>query len=114
MYAKDSARPSSHLPSMAPGFDQLSVDDFGPEEDEIDFSDLEAKYRDIREDQGFDNFVVVDGLPIVTEEQKPKLVKFLLKSLNKVGTVKDGEDSVHMPITESGKSEGYAAYTQES
>lgn len=89
---------------MAPGFDQLTLDD--DYEGEIDFSDLEEKYRDIREDQGFDNFVVVDGLPIVTEEQKPKLVKFLLKSLVKVGQVKEGEESVHMPIGDNGKSEG--------
>ena len=91
---------------MAPGFDQLSDNDFPPEMDEIDFGDLEEKYRDLREDQGFDNFVVVDGLPIVTEEQKPKLVKFLLKSLNRVGQVKEGDESVHMPIGDNGKSEG--------
>lgn len=78
---------------------------------EIDFTDLEEKYRDLREDSGFDNFVVVDGLPVVTEEQKPKLVKFLMKSLNKVGQVKDGDDSVYMPIGDNGKSEGYAAHT---
>lgn len=84
----------------------MTDNDFPPEMDEVDFSDLEEKYRDLREEQGFDNFVVVDGLPIVTEEQKPKLVKFLLKSLNRAGTVKNGEDSVHMPIGSSGKSEG--------
>lgn len=89
---------------MSPGFDQLSLED--EYEGEIDFSDLEEKYRDIREDQGFDNFVVVDGLPIVTEDQKPKLVKFLMKTLNKVGQVKDGEESVYMPIGDNGKSEG--------
>lgn len=91
---------------MAPGFDQLSDRDFPPGEDEIEFSDLEEKYRDIREDQGFDNFVVVDGLPVVNEEQKSKLVKFLLRTLNKAGQVKEGEDSVHMPLADNGKSEG--------
>lgn len=89
---------------MPPGFDQLSVED--DYDGEIDFTDLEEKYRDLREDSGFDNFVVVDGLPVVTEEQKPKLVKFLMKSLNKVGQVKDGDDSVYMPIGDDGKSEG--------
>lgn len=91
---------------MAPGFDQLSDHDFPPEMDEIDFSDLEEKYRDLKEEQGFDNFVVVDGLPIVTEEQKPKLIRFLMRSLNRAGQAKEGEDSVYMPIGDNGKSEG--------
>lgn len=42
----------------------------------------------------------------MTEEQKPKLVKFLLKKLNAVGRIKDGEDSVFMPMNEQGSSEG--------
>ena len=49
---------------------------------------------------------VIDGLPIVNNEQKPKLVKFLLKRLNTVGRIKDGEDSVFMPMGDQGQSEG--------
>lgn len=90
---------------MAPSFDQISEQDLA-EIEGIDFSDLEEKYRDIKEDQGFDNFVVIDGLPVVHEAQRPKLIKFLLKSLNRVGHVKDGEDGVYMPIGENGQSEG--------
>jgi len=59
----------------------------------------------VRLEQGLDSFVVIDGLPVVTEEQKPKLVKFLLKKLNSVGKTK--EDAVFMPLNDNGNSEGY-------
>ncbi len=49
--------------------------------------------------------MVVDGLPIVPEESKPKLVKFVVKKLNAVGKVK--EDGFFMPVNDQGKTEGY-------
>jgi translation initiation factor 3 subunit B len=42
---------------MAPSFDQLSDHDLEPEEDEIDFSDLQEKYN-VHLEQGLDTFVV--------------------------------------------------------
>ncbi|KAK5050948.1 Translation initiation factor 3 subunit b [Exophiala bonariae] len=92
---------------MAPGFDQLSDHDYQDEEDNIDFSDLKERY-DVRMEEGLDTFVVIDGLPIVTEEQKPRLIKFLLKRLNTVGRIKDGEESIYMPMSDAGSSEGFA------
>lgn len=50
---------------------------------------------------------MIDGLPVVNNDQKPKLVKFLTKRLNSVGRIKDGDDSVYMPMNEQGMSEGY-------
>ena len=48
---------------------------------------------------------MIDGLPLVEEGNKQKLVKFLLKKLNSVGKTK--EDAVFMPMNENtGKSEG--------
>ncbi|KAH8900945.1 eukaryotic translation initiation factor 3 subunit B [Thozetella sp. PMI_491] len=93
---------------MAPSFDQLreadlDEDDFDMEE--VDISDLREKYE-VQLEQGYDAFVVVDGLPSVTEDQKPKLVKFLLKKLNSVGRTR--EDSLHMPMGEDGKSLSFA------
>ncbi|ERS95666.1 translation initiation factor 3 subunit B [Sporothrix schenckii 1099-18] len=94
---------------MAPSFDHLreaDLDDDEYDEDEVDISDLRAKYE-VQLEQGFDTFVVIDGLPVVTEEQKPKLVKFLLKKLNTVGRAR--EDSIEMPMKgEDGKSLGFA------
>ena len=89
---------------MAPSFDHLreaDIDDDEFNEDEIDISDLREKFE-VQLEMGYDTFVVIDGLPEVTEDQKPKLVKFLLKKLNTVG--KTREDSIYMPMGEDGKS----------
>ena len=94
---------------MAPSFDHLveeNLDDEEFDEDEVDISDLKAKYE-VQLESGLDTFVVVDGLPTVDEAQKPKLVKFLLKKLNSVG--KTREDQIYMPMGEDGKSMKYVA-----
>ncbi|CAD6586310.1 MAG: Translation initiation factor 3 subunit b [Alectoria sarmentosa] len=91
---------------MAPSFDNLTEDNGTYDSDEeIDFSDLKEQY-DVRLEQGLDAFVVVDGLPVVPEDSKPKLVKFLVKQLNKAGKVK--EDGFFMPVNNKGMTEGYA------
>lgn len=90
---------------MAPSFDHLREADLDDDEfndDDIDISDLREKFE-VQLEHGYDTFVVIDGLPVVTEEQKPKLVKFLLKKLNTVG--KTREDLIYMPMGEDGKSE---------
>jgi translation initiation factor 3 subunit B len=93
---------------MAPSFDHLREADLDDEEfneDDIDISDLREKFE-VQLEQGYDSFVVIDGLPEVTEEQKPKLVKFLLKKLNTVGKTK--EELIHMPMGDDGKSMRFA------
>jgi translation initiation factor 3 subunit B len=106
---------------MAPRYEALSHENFDDDEDELDFSDLRQQYE-VKMDEGLDAFVVcnspyiscqpltasqvIDGLPIVTAEQKPKLVKFLLKKLNSVG--KTSEDAIYMPMDKDNKSEGFA------
>ncbi|KAG5956484.1 Translation initiation factor 3 subunit b [Claviceps cyperi] len=93
---------------MAPSFDHLreaDLDDDEFNEEEIDISDLREKFE-VQLEHGYDAFVVVDGLPKVTEEQKPKLIKFLMKKLNTVGKTK--EDMIHMPMDENGDSMRFA------
>ncbi|KAK3990929.1 putative eukaryotic translation initiation factor 3 subunit 9 [Cladorrhinum sp. PSN332] len=93
---------------MAPSFETLrdeNLDDEDFDENEVDISDLKEKY-DTQMEQGFDTFVVIDGLPVVTEDQKPKLVKFLLKKLSTAG--KTREDLIFMPMGEDGKSQRFA------
>ncbi|KAK2931961.1 hypothetical protein FoTM2_006417 [Fusarium oxysporum f. sp. vasinfectum] len=93
---------------MAPSFDHLreaDLDDDEFNEDDIDISDLRERFE-VSLEQGYDSFVVIDGLPQVTEDQKPKLVKFLLKKLNTVG--KTREDLIHMPMGDDGKSFRFA------
>ncbi|EHL02048.1 putative Eukaryotic translation initiation factor 3 subunit B [Glarea lozoyensis 74030] len=92
---------------MAPSFDHLpdpEEEDYD-EDEELDFSDLRDRFE-VQLEQGLDTFVVIDGLPVVTEETRPKLIKFLLRKLNAVGTTKD--DSIHMPIGDDGKSHQFA------
>lgn len=93
---------------MASTFEHLreaDLDDDEYDEEEVDVSDLREKYE-VQLDSGYDHFVVVDGLPEVTEDQKPKLVKFLLKKLASVG--KTREDQIYMPMGDNGKSLRYA------
>jgi translation initiation factor 3 subunit B len=75
------------------------------DESQIDFEDLEDQYQ-VRLDEGLDAFVVVDGLPQVPEDSRPKLIKFVLRKLNSVGRVKD--DGVFMPLNDEGQTEGFA------
>ncbi|KFY84826.1 hypothetical protein V500_08965 [Pseudogymnoascus sp. VKM F-4518 (FW-2643)] len=93
---------------MAPSFDHLpdpEEEEEYDDEEELDFSDLREKFE-VQLQQGLDTFVCVDGLPKVTEETKPKLIKFLLRKLNSVGKTK--EELVFMPVGESGQTDGFA------
>ena len=49
-----------------------------PTEDDIDYSDIEAKYQ-VPFEEGFDAIVVVDNVPIVDESKVEKLTKFINK-----------------------------------
>lgn len=66
-------------------------------------TDLREQYE-VRLEEGLDAFVVIDGLPIVPEDSKQKLVKFLLRKLNTVGKTK--EESIFMPLDDKKMSEG--------
>ena len=68
-----------------------------------DPTDLREQYE-VRLEEGLDAFVVIDGLPIVPEDSKQKLVKFLLRKLNTVGKTK--EESIFMPLNDKKMSEG--------
>ena len=90
---------------MAPSYDNLPTEDgFEDEEDEIDFSDLDAQ-RDVRTEEGYDTFVLIDNIPAVPEDSIEKLTKFLLRKLDTVGKV--NKETIHMPCVD-GMSQGYA------
>jgi translation initiation factor 3 subunit B len=93
---------------MAPSYDNLPMEEDEFDESQIDFADIEEQFQ-VRLDEGLDAFVVIDGLPVVPEDNKAKLVKFVLRQLNKVGRVKD--EGVHMPVGDNGKTEGYITNT---
>lgn len=80
--------------------------------DDVDFSDLEAKYS-VDQDFGLDNYVVVDGAPVTTADKAPVLTKVLKKLLSSYGELEQGDEGFFMPI-EDGKTKGYlfAQYKQ--
>lgn len=73
--------------------------------DDLDFSDLEEKYK-VNAGLSLDNYVVVDGAPVAPESKVPILIKVLRKLLNTVGQVVEGDEGIYMPL-ENGKSKGY-------
>lgn len=73
--------------------------------DDVDFSDLEAKYS-VNEDFGLDSYIVIDGAPVTTQEKVPVLTKVLKKLLSNYGELVEGEDGFTMPV-EDGSTKGY-------
>ena len=55
-------------------------------------------------EEGLDAFVVIDGLPIVPEENKQKLVKYIMRKLNTAG--KTREEAIFMPTNDKNMTEG--------
>jgi translation initiation factor 3 subunit B len=65
----------------------------------------------VKVEEGLDTFIVIDGLPVVPEDSRQKLVKFLLRKLNSVGST--SEDAVFMPVNDKKMTEGCVlAYSQ--
>ncbi|KAF9478508.1 translation initiation factor eIF-3b [Pholiota conissans] len=72
----------------------------------IDYSDIEAKYQ-IQYDDGFDNVLVVDGLPIIDESKLERLRAKITKEFSKKGMSVKQED-IYMPWDNTaGKSKGF-------
>jgi len=65
--------------------------------------DLKEQYE-VKLEEGLDTFVVIDGLPVVPNESRQKLVKFLLRKLISVGQT--SEDAVFMPLNDKDMTEG--------
>ncbi|KAG6829213.1 hypothetical protein H0H92_005278 [Tricholoma furcatifolium] len=75
--------------------------------DDIDYSDIEAKYR-VDYDDSFDTTLVVDGIPIIDESKLDRLLNKFCKEFARKGVTVKPED-VFMPWNEkTGKSKGYA------
>mgnify|MGYP001186180481 FL=1 len=73
--------------------------------DDIDFSDLEARYA-VDADIGLENYVVVDGAPKAPASKAPLLEKVLKKFLLKAGEVLEGEAGIYLPV-EDNMTKGY-------
>ncbi|KAF4623636.1 hypothetical protein D9613_001900 [Agrocybe pediades] len=75
-------------------------------DDGIDYADIENKYQ-VQYDDGFDNLVVVDGIPIIDKSKLDRLLTKITKEFNKRG-VSVKQDDIFLPWDDaSGKSKGY-------
>jgi len=92
---------------MAPSFDnrQAEFDDFDENDEEL--KALHEQYY-VKLEEGLDTFVVLDGLPKVPEDSKEKLIKFIMRKLKSVGTVR--EDTIYMPVADDGNTEGQVGH----
>ncbi|KAJ7925889.1 eukaryotic translation initiation factor eIF2A-domain-containing protein [Mycena leptocephala] len=73
--------------------------------DDIDYSDIEAKYQ-VQYDDGFDNMLVVDGIPVIDKSKLEKLFARICKEFSRKG-VPIKPDDIFMPWNDAGKSQGY-------
>ncbi|KAJ7487710.1 eukaryotic translation initiation factor eIF2A-domain-containing protein [Mycena galericulata] len=74
--------------------------------DDIDYSDIEAKYQ-VQYDDGFDNMLVVDGVPVIDKSKLEKLLARICKEFSRKG-VSIKPDDIFMPWNDStGKSQGF-------
>ncbi|KAG9017120.1 Translation initiation factor 3 subunit b [Tulasnella sp. 427] len=77
-----------------------------PNDEDIDYSEIEAKYQ-IPDENPFDSVVVVDGVPAVDAAKKPKLLATVVKRFVQKG-ISIKESNIHMPWDDKvGKSKGY-------
>ncbi|KAJ7619135.1 eukaryotic translation initiation factor eIF2A-domain-containing protein [Mycena polygramma] len=74
--------------------------------DDIDYSDIEAKYQ-VQYDDGFDNMLVVDGIPVIDKTKLEKLLTKICKEFSRKG-IPIKPDDIFMPWNDTtGKSQGY-------
>ncbi|KZT30474.1 translation initiation factor eIF-3b [Neolentinus lepideus HHB14362 ss-1] len=74
--------------------------------DDIDYSDIEAKYQ-VQPEDGFENIIVVDGVPIIDRSKLDKLLTKITKEFGKKGAPIKPDD-IFVPWDDStGKSKGY-------
>ncbi|OJT11372.1 Eukaryotic translation initiation factor 3 subunit B [Trametes pubescens] len=76
------------------------------DDEEIDYSDIEAKYQ-VEYDESFDNILVVDGVPIIDKAKLEKLLQKIAKDFSRKGCpIKP--DNITVPWNDAaGKSKGY-------
>lgn len=85
----------------------MSSADAGPSvpDSEIDFSDIIAKYA-VRFDEGLDDVVVLDNVPVITQERQTKLFDTIIKRFKTHAGIDVPPEGMHIPYGEDGNSKG--------
>lgn len=77
-----------------------------PDDEGIDYSDIEAKYR-VEAMEGLDNCIVVDGVPIIDESRKDRLLSKVEKEFTRRGCPYPSKKVVLPWDKAEGKSKGF-------
>ncbi|KAF9229402.1 translation initiation factor eIF-3b [Gyrodon lividus] len=75
-------------------------------DDELDFTDIEAKYH-VDLDDGLDNVIVADGIPVIDKSKLEKLLAKISKEFTRKGVAIKPEDIFVPWDNASGKSKGF-------
>ncbi|OSX59511.1 hypothetical protein POSPLADRAFT_1067238 [Postia placenta MAD-698-R-SB12] len=76
------------------------------DDEEIDYSDIEAKYQ-VQYEEGFDNILVVDGVPVIDKSKLSRLLDKIAKEFSRKGASIKSDD-ISVPWDDStGKSKGF-------
>ncbi|KAI0737736.1 translation initiation factor eIF-3b [Daedaleopsis nitida] len=81
------------------------VNGFHDDED-IDYSDIEAKYQ-IEHDEGLDNILIVDGVPVIDKSKLEKLLQKISKDFSRKGCPIKPENMTVPWNDSNGKSKGF-------
>ena len=92
--------PSADADAITNGAADLNIND-----DEIDFSDIEQKYS-VKFDEGLDDVIVIDGVPIITEARQQKLFETIQKRFKTQAGIDVELEGMHIPYADNGESKG--------
>ena len=74
--------------------------------DDIDYSDIEAKYA-VPLDEGLENVIVINGVPVITEAKEQRLLEAIQKRFRTYANIELDLASIHMLYADNGESKGY-------
>lgn len=74
--------------------------------DDIDYSDIEAKYA-VPLDEGLENVIVINGVPVITEAKEQRLLEAIQKRFRTYANLELDLASIHLPYADNGESRGY-------
>ncbi|KZT06524.1 translation initiation factor eIF-3b [Laetiporus sulphureus 93-53] len=76
------------------------------DDEDVDYSDIEAKYQ-VQFEEGFDNILVVDGVPVIDQSKLERLLAKIAKEFSRKGAPIKPDD-ISVPWDDAtGKSKGY-------
>ncbi|PWZ02456.1 translation initiation factor eIF-3b [Testicularia cyperi] len=84
------------------GVDNLDLID----DADIDFTDIEQKFS-VKFDEGLDDVIVIDGVPVISESRQQKLFETVQKRFKTHAGIDIAVEGMHIPYGDNGESKGY-------